>query len=109
RLRQVVVRAAVEPGDAIFHRISGRQNQDGYGRAALAQLAADLQPIGARQEDVEHDRVVVGDGGLIDGGITILDYVNSVRVLAQSFRKNTGGVRLVFDQENAHCFISYES
>jgi hypothetical protein len=55
-LREVVVRAHLEPDDAV-HVLAARGKHE-HGDAALrAQLAAEREPVDARQHEVEHDEV----------------------------------------------------
>ena len=63
RLGQVVVGAAVEPGDAVLDRVARGQHQDRRPDAVVAQPAAGLEAVDARQHHVEHDRVVLGRAG----------------------------------------------
>ena len=59
RLDEVVVGAAVEPGDAVVDGVARRQHQHRRPHAGGAQPAADLEAVHVRQHHVEHDRVVV--------------------------------------------------
>jgi hypothetical protein len=54
RLRQVVVGAELESGDAVGLLVARRQHQDRDVRVA-ADAAADLEPVNVRQAHVEHD------------------------------------------------------
>ena len=59
RLRHVVVRPGVQPGDALFECVFGRENkhrQRGFPRPDVTQH---LEPGSARQHQIEHDGVVV--------------------------------------------------
>jgi hypothetical protein len=56
RLHQVVIRARVEPRDAIAERVARGEHQDWHGGDA-AQATRDLEPVQARQHAVEHDHV----------------------------------------------------
>ena len=53
RLREVVVRAGVEAGDAALHLGAGGQHQHGHAVSLSADPAAHLQAVDARHQDVE--------------------------------------------------------
>ena len=57
RLHEVVVGAGVEAGDAIAHLVAGRQHQHGRVVAARAEAPAHFEPVGARHQHVEDDRI----------------------------------------------------
>ena len=56
RLRDVVVRAELEPDDLVELVVAGSQHDDRDG-AARPQALADLEPVEVREHDVEHDEV----------------------------------------------------
>ena len=56
RLRDVVVRAELEPDDLVQLVVAGREHDDRH-RAARAEPLADLEPVDPRQHDVEHDEI----------------------------------------------------
>ena len=102
RLGQVVVGAAVEPGDAGVDAVAGGQHQHRHLRSAGAQALAELQPVDERQHHVEDDRVVVGDRHELDDLAAIGRDVHGVGLLAQPLRQHPRRVRFVFDQQDAH-------
>ena len=55
-LRDVVVGAELEPDHLVELVVAGRQHDDRHG-ALGAQALAHLEPVEARQHDVEHDEV----------------------------------------------------
>ena len=57
RLRQVIVRARVEPGDPAVHLRTGGQHQHGHGVAGAAESATHLEAVDAGHEDVEDQRI----------------------------------------------------
>ena len=63
-LRHVVVRADLEPRDAVDDVVARGQQDDGRSTAGGAQLAQDVEPRSAGEHDVEHDEV----GLVIEGG-----------------------------------------
>ena len=57
RLRQVVVRAELEPDDLVDLVVAGGQDEDRRLRAGGAEPAQDLEAVHAGQADVEDDEV----------------------------------------------------
>lgn len=59
RLHQVVVGDGVEPAHTVLHAVTGRQDDDEVQPALGSQGSADLQAVGRRDYDVEHQGVIV--------------------------------------------------
>src|SRR4051794_10729447 len=57
RLRQVVVRAELEPDDLVDLVVAGGQDEDRHLRAGRTHAAEDLEAVDAGQSDVEDDEV----------------------------------------------------
>ena len=57
RLGQIVVRAGLQPGDALRHLGTGREHQHGRAIADGAHPPADLQAVETGHQHVEDDRV----------------------------------------------------
>ena len=82
RLGEVVVGARLEPGDDVVGVVAGRDHDDRH-VARLAQRAAQLEPVDARQHDVDQHDVgglaaerlerVLAAGGLLDGPALVLE------------------------------------
>src|SRR5215510_1260441 len=105
RLGQVIIRAHVEPRNAIRRRVARCQYQDRKSQSFRAQLAADFEAVLERQHDVEDDQVVIVDARLINGGLAVRRHIYGITLLAQSLRQHLRRVRLVFDQQNPHPYI----
>jgi hypothetical protein len=60
RFDQVVVGPCLQPFDAIFNGVLGREHEDRRGETALAQGAADLESACAREDHVEHHHIERG-------------------------------------------------
>ena len=102
RLRQIVVGAHVEPGDAILDRVARRQHQHRRPATLLPQLCQRLEPVDARQHHVEHDRVVGRRGGHPDRVFACSRDVGGVTVRAKAPQQQGRHLQLVFDDEDSH-------
>lgn len=77
RLAEIIVRARVEPSDAVAHSVAGGQEQHGRITPGRSIAAEDRQAIRLGQRPVEQDKVPGGDlqrvlgrlavGGVLDG------------------------------------------
>src|SRR2546428_794141 len=65
RFRQVVIGAGLEPAHPVVQGIERRQHQDRRGDAAAAQLAAQVEARAVGQADVQDDRIVAAERGLL--------------------------------------------
>ena len=61
RLDHVVVGAGVQSLDPVVDRVAGGEDQDRHPVARRGAGGADLEPVDARQADVEHHGVGIGD------------------------------------------------
>src|SRR5690606_32408284 len=68
----------------------------------VAQLAADLQAVHARQVEVKHDRIEVVDDGKVQAGHAIGGEIDGMTAVLQVVAEVGGDVLIVFDDENAH-------
>jgi hypothetical protein len=101
-LDQIVVGAAVETRDARLDGVSRREHQHGDVRSGLTQLPAHVEPVDARQHDVEHHRVVLGDGCVVERLLAASRHVDGIRLLPQALGEHLRGTRLIFDQQHPH-------
>ena len=102
RLRQVVVGAGVEPGDAILDRVARGQHQHRRPDAALPQPAADLDAVDAGQHQVEHDRVVLDRLGHPERVVAGPGDVGGVALLDQAPAEQARHLELVLDDQDPH-------
>src|SRR5215211_979318 len=86
RLRDVVVRAHLEAEDLVDLVVLRGQHDDRH-LAAAAQPAADLDPVEARQHDVEYDEVEALLGEPVEGLASIDRCHDLVAVLAKRIRE----------------------
>ncbi len=100
-LAQVVVGPQLEPHDPVDHLGTRGEHEDGDLHAALAQVAADVEAVLARQHDIQEDEVErlfhrPGDGGVAVGG-----RLDPVALGHQSVGEGEDEARLVLDEEDA--------
>ncbi len=101
--RQVVVRPGVEPRDPAVDLGAGGQHQHGNLVPDAAQAPADLEPVRARHEDVEDDRIRLRVH--LESPKCLLAVLGKLDVVALELERTPQGVAhsaLVVDHENAH-------
>src|SRR5262245_24727370 len=101
RLSNVVVGAEVQPPDAISFLTPGREQDDGY-RAALAQLATDVESAQAWQHHVEHYQVGQRAIGQCKRLLATVRQDGPVALLAQRVADDVGDVAIVVDDQHVH-------
>src|SRR5262249_51544209 len=87
---------------AIGQVVLRRQHQDRGCQIALAERPAYGDPVLARQEPVEHDHVVLVDGGLLLALLASRGDVDDEPFLTESPCEEPRGLAVVLDQEQAH-------
>ena len=102
RLREVVVRARVEPGDAILDAVARGQHQHRRPDALLANPPADLDPVEPGQHQVEDDRVVLGRGRHPHRVVAGPRDVDGVALLDEASPQEGRHLELVLDDQDAH-------
>ena len=102
RLREVVVGAAVEPGDAVLDGVARGQHQDRRPDAVVAQAAAGLEAVDARQHHVEDDRVVLGGARHPQRVLAARRHVRDDPLLAQAAADQRRHLHLVLDDQHPH-------
>ena len=85
RLRNVVVGAKVETGDAIIDRVARGQHHDGR-PLGVAQAAEHLAAIHDRHEVVEHDGVIITFHRFTESFLTIGSGVGGITFLAEQLQ-----------------------
>ena len=102
RLRQVVVGARVETGDAVVDAVARREHEHRRPHAVLANPAADLEAVDPGEHEVEHDRVVLGGLGHPDGVVAGAGDVDRMTLLDEAAVQEARHLQLVLDHEDAH-------
>ena len=102
RLGEVIVGAGVEPCHSRLHRIPRGEHQHRHVGTRSTQFPAQRQAVLSGQHDVEDDRIIVGLMALVRRRIAICRDVDRMTRFAQPLRDETGGVRLVLDQQYPH-------
>ena len=102
RLGDVIVRSELESQHPIHLGRPGRQHddRDAAERVVLAELPADLEPVGSRQHEVEHDQRRSFGGGHGDGALTALGLAHGVALLREVEPHELANIRLVVDHED---------
>ena len=94
----IVVGAAVEPHDAVVHRVAGRRDEDRRRIAAGAHLTQNLQTVLPGQAQVQdHDGVGVGVEGE-QGGIAVAHPVDGVVFAFETGHNALADHFVIFDQ-----------
>ena len=104
-LDHVVVGALVQALHAVLQRIARRQDQHGHGRAldgAAAQAACELQPVDARQADVDHGQVEGFLGQHLQGALGTADPVHGIPRIGQPQLDAAGHHHIVFHKKQTH-------
>src|SRR5208283_148720 len=104
-LGEVIVRAAVQPDDAVVHAVSGGQHEDWGALAAGADGFARRKSIHAGNHHVQYDQIVIVDFCLIDGVVSASHDVDCVGLFTQPLGYESGDSRVIFHQEKSHARI----
>src|SRR5690606_5628762 len=103
RLGDVVVGAALEPGDGVGDRVAGREDDDRGRDAQAADGAQHLEAVDVRQPEVEDQQVELAAGGEVDTLPAGADVVRGVAGRPQPLRDEGRDPLLVLDdQDLAH-------
>ena len=104
-LRQVVVRARVEARDPAVDLGLRSEHEHGNRVPGRAEMAAHLEPVDARHEDVEDDRIgLVRPPESRDGLVSVGRELDLVALELESAPERLADRRLVVDDEDAHGF-----
>ena len=105
RLRQVVVGAGVEAGDAVVDRIPRGEHEHGHPDAGVAQRAARLVAVEPGQHHVEDDRVVRMRLRHPERVLAGRRDVGAVALLDEPAPDQSRHLHLVLDDQDAHTGI----
>ena len=106
RLRQVVVRARVQPAHHVPPRIPRREEQNRRAVPGGAQLRGHLESRAAGQHHVQHDRVIAAARHALDCLLAGGHHVHAVALLAQTAAQERRDSRLVLYHQDPHLGIS---
>jgi len=101
-LGEVVVGAGVKAADTVVDVAARGEDEDRHAVAALAQRAADLEPVAAREHQVEHHHVVVPDVRVGDRRLAVGGVVDGVALVAQAAADRAGQLRIVLNEQEPH-------
>ena len=102
RLDQVVVGARVEPAHAVGHRVARGQDEHRRAVAGGAQPAAHLEPVHARHQHVEHQRVGRAGRQRVERLGAVGGQLGLVALQPQRAVDRLTHRRLVVDHQDAH-------
>ena len=102
RLRQVVVRARIEPADHVLDGIAGREHEDRGVPPLPPQLARDLEAVLLEEHDVQENDVVVVDVGQHGGLVPVRGDVYHEALFLQALLDESGDLPVVLHDENFH-------
>ena len=106
RLDHVVVGAGLKALDAVVLCAKRRQQQNRQ-LFVLADLAADIEAVGARQHDVEDDEIVTVVGQMPERGRAVADRVGLKAVDREIRRQKVADIRIVFGDQDAFCSFGH--
>src|SRR5207245_1684868 len=101
-LGEVIIRTGAETAHAVGDAVARGQHQDRNRTAALAEGAADREPVLPGQEPVEHDQVVLVHRGLLLAVLAGGGNVDDEALLLKPLGQEPGGFPVVLDQEESH-------
>ena len=102
RLHEVVVRAGLQPLDAVAHAAQRRQHEHRRLDPGGAHRLDDGKTVDARQHAVYDHDVVARLGGEKQPVAAVLRLVDHVAAFPQPVRDESRGVGVVFNQQNLH-------
>src|SRR5262249_45480144 len=101
-LEKIVIAAAIEPRYPIVNAVACRQDQDGRGDAALAQLGDDIEAIAIRQTQVQDDRVICASSRCSEPVFGSHKGIDVKAECTQSVHDGLSQTVVVFHQKNTH-------
>ncbi len=99
-LRQVIIRAHLEPVDAVVRVPAGSQHQN-RGAGVLPDVAQDIEPVPAGHHHVEHDQGVVFGEGVFDACLAAEGPGNLKSFACQEARYEVTECGIVVNNQNA--------
>ena len=108
RLRQVVVRAALEAADPVLDRALRAQEEHGDLAARRAQPADEAQPVEPRKHHVDDRGVVARRLGQRQARLPVRGVVDRVAGLLEPAHDERGDLGIIFDHEDAHGVTMHE-
>jgi len=102
RLRDVVVRAALQAAHPRLEFVLRREQQHRRRNAAFAKLRDDAEAVAARQHDVEHDAAKRAFERTLQGAVTGVGLGNAVAFFAKRLAEEAPQIAVVFDEKYLH-------
>src|SRR6266550_264114 len=102
RLRDVVVGAALEAAHTRLQFILCREQQDGCGHPAPAQLGDDTETVAPRQHHVEDDTAEAALERALQRAVPGVGLSDAIAFLAKRLAEKASQVPIVFDEKDLH-------
>jgi hypothetical protein len=102
RLRQVVVGAGLQPAHAVLDRVERGQDEHVHVLAGGTQAAQDLEPLDARQHEIQHHDVVGSAARHPQADLAIGRGVDLVARSRQQLPQRLDHLGRVLDEQDAH-------
>ena len=99
RLGQVIVRAHLEPEDAVEFSGFGREHQDGHVARQRADLLANAEAVKARQHQIQDDEVVVAGFEPFYSGVAVGFHLRVALDVGQVKLEQLADLGVVFDDQ----------
>lgn len=102
RLRQVIIRAAVQPAHPVIHRVPRRQQQHPARRTPRPQMFQQRQPVDAWQHNVQYQPVIRRIQCILQALVAVAAFVHRIPLLHQPLRQNLPQRRIILDNQQPH-------
>lgn len=84
RFRQIIIRAEVQPGNAVFHIAFCRQQQHRGLHPGGAQLLQNGEPVRLRHHDIQQNAVIVVREPIGIGVFAVIDGIHGIVVVLEN-------------------------
>jgi hypothetical protein len=102
RFDEIVVRAAIESGDAISYAVAGSEHKDRGVAASSAELTTEGKPIHLGEHDIEDDGVIVVIDSEGETRFSVVGDITGISPFGETLSNKCGELRLIFDDEYTH-------
>ena len=105
RLGQVVIRAQIQPVDAVIGRACRGQHQDPRAARAAGQPRAHIVAVHHWQISIEHDDVIGRQPGLVQSDRAVAGHVHGDSLVSQTRGDGLGHHLVILHDQHAHALI----
>lgn len=100
----IVVRTDIEAGNGVFHAAACRQHQHGQAHFPVTQSLHEGQSIDIRQTDVYHGQIKILFAEMAFSTCGVSCHIHGIARVGQSLFDAACHQRIIFDNQNTHCF-----